>query len=37
MKVELNGKIIEDFVDLRAKMYSSKTKNEEMKKAKGVR
>ena len=37
MKVKLNGKIIEEFVDLRAKMNSSKTKKEETKKAKGVR
>ena len=34
---ELNGEIIEEFVDLRAKMYSLKTKKEEMKKAKKVK
>ena len=37
MKDELNGEISEEFVDLRAKMYSLKTKKEEMKKAKGVK
>ena len=37
MKDELNGEIIEEFVGLRAKMYSLKTKKEEMKKAKGVK
>ena len=37
MKDELNGEIIEEFVDLRAKMYSLKTKKKEMKKAKGVK
>ena len=37
MKDELNGKIIEDFVSLREKMYSLKTKKEEMKKAEGVK
>ena len=37
MKDELNGEIIEEFVDLRAKMYSLKIKKEEMKKAKGVK
>ena len=34
---ELNGEIIEEFVGLRAKMYSLKTKKEEMKKAKKVK
>ena len=33
MKDELNG----EFVGLRAKMYSLKTKKEEMKKAKGIK
>ena len=37
MKGELNGEIIEEFVGLRAKMHSLKTKKEEMKKAKGVK
>ena len=37
MKDELNGEIIEEFVGLRAKMYSAKTKKEELKKAKGVK
>ena len=37
IKDELNGEIIEEFVDLRAKMYSFKTKKEEMKKAKRVK
>ena len=37
MKDELNGKIIEEFVGLRAKMYSLKTDKEEMKKTKGVK
>ena len=37
MKEELNGEIIDEFVGLRAKMYSLKTKKEEMKKAKGVK
>ena len=33
----MNGKLIEEFVGLRWKMYSLKTKKEEMKKTKGVR
>ena len=37
MKGELIGEIIEEFVGLRAKMYSLKTKKEEMTKAKGVK
>ena len=37
MKDELNGEIMEEFVGLRTKMYSLKTKKEEMKKAKGVK
>ena len=37
MKGELNGEIIEEFVGLRAKIHSLKTKTEEMKKAKGVK
>ena len=37
MKDELIGEIIEEFVGLRAKMYSLKTKKEEMTKAKGVK
>ena len=37
MKDELNGEIIEQLVDLRVKMYSLKTKKEQMKKAKGVK
>ena len=37
MKDELSGEINEEFVDLRTKMYSLKTKKEEMKKAKGVK
>ena len=37
MKDELNREIIEEFVGLRAKMYSLKTKKEEMKRAKGVK
>ena len=37
MKDELNGEIIEEFVGLRVKVYSLKTKKEEMKKAKGVK
>ena len=37
MKDELNEKIIEELVGLRAKTYSLKTKKEEMKKAKGVK
>ena len=36
MKDELNGEIIEEFVVLRVKIYSMKTKKEEMKKTKGV-
>ena len=36
MKDELNGQIIEEFVGLRAKLYSLETKKEEMNKAKGV-
>ena len=36
-KDQLNGEIIEEFVGLRAQMYSLKTKKEEMKKAKGVK
>ena len=34
MKDELNGEIIDEFVGLKAKVYSVKTKKEEMKKAK---
>ena len=34
MKNELNGEVIEEFVGLRAKMYSLKTKKENMQKAK---
>ena len=30
MKNELNGEVIEEFVGLRAKMYSLKTKKEKM-------
>ena len=37
MKAELNGEIIEEFVGLRTKMYSLKTKKEEIKKAKGIK
>ena len=37
MKGELNREIIEEFVGLRTKMHSLKTKKEEMKKAKGVK
>ena len=37
MKNELNGEIIEEFVGLKAKMYSLKTKKEGMRKAKGRR
>ena len=37
MKDELNGKIIEELVGLMVKMYSLRTKKEEMKKAKGVK
>ena len=37
MKDELNWEFIEEFVGLRAKMYSLKTRNEETKKAKGVK
>ena len=37
MKDELNGKIIEEFVGLRVRMYSLKINKEEMKKAKGVK
>ena len=37
MKDELKGEIIEQFVGLRAKIYSLKTKEGEMKKAKGVK
>ena len=37
MKDELNGEVIEEFVGLRAKMYSLKTKKEERQKAKGVK
>ena len=36
MNDELNGEIIEEFVGLRAKVYSVKTKKDEMKKAKVV-
>ena len=35
MKDELNGEFIEEFFGLKAKMYSLKTKKEEMKKEKG--
>ena len=37
IKDELDGAIIEELVDLRAKMYSLKTNKEEMKKAKRVK
>ena len=37
IKDELNGQIIEEFVGLREKMYSLKTKKEEMEKVKGVK
>ena len=37
MKDKLNWEIIEEFVGLRAKIYSLKTKKEDMKKAKGVK
>ena len=37
MKDKLNEEIIEEFVRLKAKMYSLKTKKEEMKKTKGVK
>ena len=37
MNDELNDEVIEEFVGLRAKMYSLKTKIKEMKKAKGVK
>ena len=37
MKDELNGEIIKNFVALRTKMYSVKTKKENMKKAKGLK
>ena len=33
MNNELKGEVIKEFVSLRAKMYSLKTKKEEMKKA----
>ena len=33
----MNGEIIEEFVALRAKMYSMKTKKEEIKKVKGLK
>ena len=33
----MNAKIIEEFVSLKAKVHSVKTKKEEMKKAKGVK
>ena len=37
MKEKLNREIFDDFVSLRVKMYSLKTKKEEMKKAKGMK
>ena len=37
MKDGLNWEITEEFVGLRAKIYSLKTKKEDMKKAKGVK
>ena len=37
MKDKLNGETTEEFVGLRSKMYSLKTKKEVMKKAKGVK
>ena len=37
MKYELNGGVFEEFVGLRAKIYSLKTKKEEINKAKGVK
>ena len=37
MRDELNGEIIKEFVSLRAKMFSLKTKKEEMKNLKGVK
>ena len=37
MKDDLNGEIIKEFVGLRTKMYSLKTKKEEMKNEKGVK
>ena len=36
MKDKLNGEIIENFVGLRTKMYSLKTKKKEMKNTNGV-
>ena len=37
MKDELNREVIEEFVGLKAKMYSLKTKKEETENAKGVK
>ena len=37
MKDDLNGEIIEEIVGLKVKMYSMKTKKEEIKKAEGVK
>ena len=37
MKDELNGEIFEEFVGFRAKIYSLKTKKEQMKKSKVVK
>ena len=37
MRDELNGEIIKEFVSLRAKMFSLKTKKEEIKNLKGVK